>query len=155
MTFSFSYSIKPVNLLVLSLLGIYRSVMGVVNIVFTASMLLLAIRFWQEAILPVRILLCTGVLFFPVFQPVLIYIRSRNIVAAMPDGMRMDFDNTGITISTKDQISPVAYSDLKSPLRIAGMLVLYRKTGQGFILNKQVLGNKETELFTFLKKRLG
>lgn len=155
MGFSFPYSIKPANLCILSLVNIYRSIMGVVNIVFTASMLLLAIRYWPDVSMLIRCLLMVGIIFFPVFQPLLIYFRSRNIVAAMPGGMSIAFDNQGLTIRTKDQVSPVPYSDLKSVIRISGMLILYTTRGQGYILNRQILGNKEKELYSFLKKQVG
>ncbi len=154
MKFSFRYRIEPANLLVLSMINIYRSMMGMVNIVFTASMILLAVRFWAETGTAVRILISAGILLFPVFQPLMIFLRSRRIVGAMPREMAMDFDSRAMTISSGDQSSPVDYSDLKSVIKISGMLIIYTKAKQGFILNKQVLADKGAPLYDYLKKKV-
>lgn len=154
MVFSFDYKVKPKNLWVLSMINTYRSMVGVVNIVFTASMVLLAVRFWSESGWPVRLLIAAGILFFPAVQPLIIYLRSKKIVSTMPEGMKILFDSKGMTVSAGEQKSQVGYSELKSVIRVSGMLILYLNSRQGFILDKENLAGKGGELFSFLKKKL-
>ena len=155
MKFSFHYRVRPANLWVLSMTNIYRSMVGVVNIIFTVSMGLLTFRFWLEVGWALRPLMIAGILFFPVFQPLMVLFRSRKIVRRMPGDMLIDFDNKGMTISTEKENSHVNYMDLKSVIRISGMLVIYTQAKHGFILDKKILGDKGGELYDFLTKQTG
>lgn len=154
MDFSFHYKVRPVNLWVLSMINIYRSMIGVVNIVFTASMVLLIIRFWLESSWIFRILMIAGILVFPVIQPLMIFLRSRKIIRGLPLNMRMDFDSKGIRISAEKMDSLVPYEDLKSVIQISGMLILYTQSKQGFILDKEILQDKGAKLYQYLTKKL-
>jgi len=152
--FSFQYRVKPADLWILSMINIYRSMMGVVNIVFTASMVLLAVRFWTEASPTLRILMGAGIGLFPLFQPLMIFVRSGRIVRSMPEDMRMDFDPMGMTVTAGDKSSRVDYWDLKSVMRISGLLIIYTRARQGFILNREALEDKGKELYDFLSTQL-
>ena len=152
--FSFRYRVRPANLWVLSMINIYRSIVGVVNFVFTVSMIMLAYRFWPETGLVIRLGMTAGILLFPVFQPLMILFRSRKIVRRMPGDMRMDFDDKGMTIVSEERNSHVNYKDLKSVVRVSGMLILYTQNKQGFILDRRVLENRGTELYDFLVKKV-
>ncbi|MBN2627741.1 MAG: hypothetical protein JXA95_13820 [Spirochaetales bacterium] len=154
MDFTFDYRVRPSNLWILSMANIYRSYQGVVNGVFTLSMVLLTLRFWAEANTTVRVLLTAGMLLFPLIQPALIFLRSRRITESMPDEMRMDFGGKGMTVTAEDKKSHVDYWDLKSVIRISGMLIIQTRSGQSFVLNSQVLDGRGVELFRYLKKQV-
>lgn len=154
MKYSFHYNVRPANLWILSMINTYRSMVGVVNIVFTLSMIMLTFRFWMEANMAVRLLMIAGIMVFPCFQPLVIFLRSSKIVGKMPVNMHLDFDNKGMKITAENLNAQVNYTDLKSVIEISGMLVLYTQARQGYILNREVLGNKEKELFDFLTKKV-
>lgn len=155
MEFAFRYRVRPENLVVLALVNVYRSMAGVVNIVFTASMILTAYRFWAEISLPLRALVAAGILLFPLFQPLVIYLRSRRIVSRMPEGMEMRIDGKGIAVTAGENRSRIAFAEIKSVARFRGMLILYARTGQGFILNRETLAGKDRELYEFLARHTG
>lgn len=155
MEFSFRYRVRPGNLVILALVNVYRSMAGVVNIVFTVSMALLAYRFWPSANLGLRILMPLGIALFPALQPLVIWLRSKRIVSAMPEDMEMRIDAGGITVTAGEKSSRVSLTELKSVTRIRGMLILYTRTKQGFILNRETLAGRERELYAFLAKRAG
>lgn len=134
------------------MVNVYRSMAGVVNIVFTAAMILVAYRFWLEVNAPLRILIAAGILLFPIFQPLVIFLRSKRIVSKMPDNMEMRIDADGIRVMAGEKSSLVKFADLKSVTRIRNMLILYTRTKQGFILNKETLNGKDKELYAFLGK---
>ena len=154
MGFSFHYRVRPENIWLLSMINIYRSMVGLVNVIFTISMVLLAVRFWPEAKLYIRILIAAGILVFPLFQPLLIYFRSKRIVSQMPDDLEMNIDNKGISVTSKTESSNIKFSDLKSVMRIRGILILYTHKRQGYILNKQSLNGNEQKLYDFLSKKV-
>jgi len=155
MVFVLPYRVKPVNLLLLAMVNVYRSMAGAVNFVFTASMILLAVRFWAEANVYLRILNVAGILLFPLIQPLIIYARGRKIVDRMPEGMEMRIDDRGIEIKAGESKSLVTYPELRSVTRIRGMLILYTRSRQGFILNRESLGDKGREVYAYLSKKAG
>lgn len=155
MEFVFPYRVRPENLTILALVNVYRSMAGVVNIVFTVSMILVAYRFWAEISLPLRALVAAGILLFPLFQPLVIYGRSKRIVSRMPADMEMRIDGKGIAVTAGSQNSRIGFSELNSVTRIRGMLILYTRSKQGFILNRETLGDKEKELYGFLARQAG
>ncbi len=155
MEFTFRYRVRPANLLLLAMVNVYRSMAGVVNIVFTLSMILLEYRFWAEINAFLRVLIALGILLFPFFQPLFIYLRGRKIVSRMPDDLEMRINAKGIEIVSAKGSSQVKMSDLKSVTRIRGLIVLYARNKQGFILNGETLSGKGPELYAFLSKRAG
>lgn len=154
MEFSFNYKIKPANLWILSMMNIYRSFTGVVNVIFTASMILVSVRFWNETTLVFKILIALGISLFPIIQPLIILLRSRKIVAGMPKNMRMDFSKKEMIVTSGDKNSHVDYWELKSVLRLLEMIIIYTRNKQGFILNKEVLQDKGKNLYEYLSKQI-
>lgn len=155
MEFVFKYRVRPENLLLLAMANVYRSMAGVVNIVFTLSMILVAFRFWTSVNLYLKILIALGIALFPIFQPIVMYLRSKRIVSRMPDNMEMRIDGKGVTVASSGKSSLLKYSDLTSVTRIQGMLILNTRSKQGFILDRQTLGGKDQELYAFLSKHVG
>ncbi len=154
MKYSFLYKVSPYNLLILSMVNIYRTMLGVVNLVFTVSMVLLAVRFWSAANPFLRGLILFGILLFPLLQPLLIYLRGRRIVGRMPEDMVISFDSDGITISSEARKSEISYGSLKFLNRFAGMIIIYTKNGQGYILGREILGDNGTQLYQYLSEQL-
>jgi len=152
--FKFHYSVKPENLWVVTMVNYYRSFLGVCNVIFTISMMLLAVRFWSDGSMGIRILICAGILIFPVFQPLMIFFRCRKIVSSMPEEMEISFDKRGITTSTKEERSHVNFSDVKSVVRIFNLMVIYTWSKQSFILSKQVMEDKVSKLFNFIQENV-
>jgi len=152
--FKFRYSVKPENLWVLIMVNIYRSFLGVINLVFTVSMILLAVRFWSGSSLGIRVLITAGILLFPVFQPLLIYRRCRRVVNRMPGEMEILFDQLGITTTANEQQSHINFSEIRSVVRIFNMMIIYTQTKQGFILSDLVMEDQSKELYDFIKERV-
>lgn len=154
MKYSFLYKVSPCNLLILSMVNIYKSMLSIINLVFTVSMILLAVKFWPTVNPYLRVLIMFGILLFPVLQPLLIYLRSRRIVRKMPEDMVIGFDSDGITISSEMRKSEISYGSLKFINRVAGMIIIYTKDGQGYILGKDILGDNGKRLYEYLLQQL-
>ena len=152
--YRFRYRVTPSDLMILSLVGIYRSLLGIINIIFFVSMILVAFRFWEEAAWIYRALMLLGIVLFPVLQPAAIYLRSRRIVSRMPEGLEMHIGPEGITISGPDDSNSLAYSELTEVKLVAGMIVIQTKGTQGYALSRQVLGDKAHEVYDLLRRRI-
>jgi len=154
MEFKFRYRVKPVSLWILTLVNVYRSMMAVINIIFTVSMALLIYRFWSDAGVTGRILMLAGLILFPVLQPLLIYLRSRKIVNQMPKDLDITFDQTGFEIANGSQSSHVAYTEVRSVICLFKMLIIYTRSRQGFILDNEMLSGKNKNLSAFLSEKI-
>ncbi len=154
MEFRFKYQVRPESLWLLSMHNMYKSMVGLVNIIFTVSMVLLAFRFWPELRLSLKLAVAAGILLFPLFQPLFLFLRSRKIVSRLPGDLEMIINAEGLVITSGESRSVIAYADLKSILRLRGMLVLSAKSGQTYILGKVILEDKEQSLFDFLSKNM-
>ena len=139
--------------MILSLVNIYRSLLGVINIIFSVSMILVTFRFWEEAAWIYRGLMLLGIALFPILQPAAIYLRSRRIVSRIPDGLEMHIGPHGISISSDSDSTMLAYSDLTAVELIAGMVIIQTKEKQGYALSRQVLGGKTHEVYDLLSRR--
>ena len=155
MDFKFSYKVEPENLWFISMYNIYKSMAGTVNIIFTISMVLLAFRFWPEQNLLTNFCITVGILLFPIFQPLFIFLRSRKLVSTMPGELEMTINSDGLSIASEKSQTLVKLTELKSILKIRGMLILQTNTGQSYILNKKALNGDAERLFGFLSKAMG
>jgi len=148
--FRFNYSVKPENLWVLTMMNIYRSFLGMCNLVFTVSMILLAVRFWSVSSAGIRVLISAGILLFPLMQPVMIYLRCRRIVGRMPGEMEILFDETGITTSANGKSSHVGFSDLRSVVRFFNLMIIHTQSKHGYILSDQIMKDQSRSLYDFI-----
>jgi hypothetical protein len=154
MEFRFNYKVRSEDLWLLSMHNIYRSMAAVVNIIFTVSMVLLAVRFWSDINLVLKLVLMAGILLIPVFQPLFILLRSRKIADSMPGDLEMVINREGILIASDENRSEFGFSDLKTVTRLRGMLILYMKSGHTYILGRPLLDGKEQTLFDFLSETM-
>ena len=76
MEYKFNCDVKASDLWKMSMVRTYRSFLGVINIVFTVSMIAMTVKLWpgSEDFFRVMEILCC--LIFPVFQPLAIWGRS-------------------------------------------------------------------------------
>jgi hypothetical protein len=117
-------------------------------------MILLAVRFWSDSSVGIRALISVGILLFPVFQPLMIYLRCRRIVGRMPGEMEISFDESGITTSANGKNSHVDFSEVKSLITIFNLMIIYTRSKQSFILSDRVMENKRESLYNFIKENV-
>lgn len=78
----------------------YRSMAGMCNLVFTVAMIVLAAKFWSQSGEILQVLMLIGCLLFPVIQPAAIYAKARRQAAAVPQDVRLTFDEKGLLVTT-------------------------------------------------------
>lgn len=154
MKYTFTYRTRAVDLWFLSMNTMYRSLIGVCNIIFTAAMFLLAVRFWGEVSTVVRVLFVFAVCLFTVIQPVAIYLRAQKQVAVLPDQMEIGFDAQGIHVKTAKETSTLKWKDVKGAAKKAHMVVVFSSKNQGFLLPNKVLGNQRDAFYTYVNSMI-
>ena len=83
----------------------YRSMAGMCNLVFTVAMILLTAKFWSQSGEVLQVLMLIGCLLFPVIQPAAIYAKARRQAAAVPQDVRLTFDEKGLLVQPEERDS--------------------------------------------------
>ena len=154
MKYEFQYETKAVDLFKLSMYSIYSSMAGVVNIIFTAAMVILIIRFFSGAALPIKIVLIAALSIFIVIQPLVVYYRAKRQLKGFPKDMAIGFDDKGLHVKSSNQVSDIKWRDIKGLVKKPGMLVLLAAGRQGFILTDKTLGNEKAALLLYIESKL-
>jgi hypothetical protein len=152
--YRFPYGISPGEMTVLGMANIYRSMPGVVNMVFTVSLILVTYRFWDTVGWAIRVPMILGAALFPLLQPGIMYLRSRNIVSKMPRDMEMRIRKDGISIDTEGNSTLIEYGDIATFRRIAGLLVLQTSGKTELRAQPPASGERSEEVFELIRSRI-
>lgn len=154
MRYRFDYQITALDLWQLSMYGIYGSMIGVCNIIFTIAILLLAVKFWSDVNNFIKILLIAGICLFPVIQPASIYVRAKRQVAGIPRGFEISFDDKGIHLKAEKQNSELKWKMIRGISKKPNMIVIYTTNNFGYILTNKVLGEQKEDFYRYLVSKI-
>jgi len=135
--------------------GIYGSMVGIVNIIFTVAMCLLGIRFWIILNILVKILLIIAICLFTIIQPIVIYMRAKKQASKESHKINIGFDDSGIYIESKNQSSHLKWDMIKAIVKKPGMIIIFSSTNHGFILTDRVLEEKRNSFYDYLILKKG
>ena len=150
MKYTFSYRTTAIDLWQLSMYGIYGSMVGVCNIIFTVAMVLLSVRFWGDVDSFIKMLFIGAISLFVVIQPMVVYIRAKRQVGIAPQDIEIGFDDSGIHIKTDKQGSDIEWNAIKGASKKPTMIVIFTKTKHGFVLTNKVLGKHKEALYEYI-----
>ncbi len=133
----------------------YHTMMAVVNIVFTAAMIALAVaRFGQTNILG-KILIVIGICIFPVLQPIAVYLRSRQDAAKVN---RVDtcvsFDEDGMEIRVQGHVQKIRWKDFQAMMKRGSMLIAIPDGVHAYLLTNRIVGEQKEALYQFVTAHL-
>lgn len=132
------------------MMKIYKSFAGIVNLVFTAAVFLLAISLWGDSGLMI-ILLLPACLWFPVIHPYLIYQNAKKQINAIPEGMSLSFDKEGLHVKTPTDSQSIAWNQIQG-ISHQGKLIIIQSGGRyGYMIPTRIIGSKLGEFNQFLK----
>ncbi len=138
----------------MSLSHTYHSLIGVVNIVFTCAMLALSYAFWNRVPDWVQLVFILAVLWFPVIQPLFIYFKCKSQVAAIPAGLMLDMDHSGVLVTLGDKQEKIVWGRVKGLILERNMVILRVDDKNGYFLTNRVLGGQRDELIEFVKSHI-
>lgn len=154
MKYQFTLHTTASELWQLFMYGIYGSMLGMINVVFTAAMILLAVRFFSSAHFVLKGLLVIAISLFTVIQPLLAYLRARKQAKSLPQEVRLGFDDEGMHISMGDQKSDVAWDAVRGITRKPTLLVIFSSARHGFVLSNKVLGEHKEAFYQYITTKI-
>jgi len=154
MKYHFIYRTTASDIWQLSMYGTYGSIIGVTNLVFTAAMVLLAVRFFTSVHIVLKCLIIAGISLFTVIQPLLVYLRAKKQADKIPGEINLEFDDQGMHISLGDQKQDIDWNDVKGVIKKPTLLVILSSAQHGFVLNNKVLGDKKEEFYNYICSKI-
>ncbi len=154
MHYQYQCKIKPIDFWKLSMRRTYRSLVGVCNIVFGVAMILLTVRFWNQANDVVQALLFLACLLVPVVQPTGVYLKAKAQVAVIPQGTELSFHEDGILVTLGDEREFIRWNKVKGERKEGSMIIVYTDANHGYMLTKRVLGKERNEFYQYVKRHL-
>ena len=154
MEYRFKSDVKPGDLWKIAMTRIYRSPVGLVNVIFTVSMILLTIRFWPTASDLFRVLMFLGCILFPVIQPLAIYGFSAKQLENLPKDMEMLFNDDGLTVFVGEKSELLNWKRIKNAIKRSHMIVVMSDDSYGYMLTNRVLGDQKEEFYEYICKKI-
>lgn len=154
MQFHFVNRIKPIDFWKMSMSHTYRSMTGVVNIVFTAAMIALFVNFGDRVHDLVEVLIFVACIWFPVIHPLIVYMGARGQVAQIPANLEMQFDQWGMHVIIDGNKQHIAWKDIKSAVKQYNMIFIRSDAKHGYVLNRKMMGDQKDAFWTFLQSKV-
>lgn len=154
MHYNYQCNIRAVDFWRLSMYHTYHSLIGVCNIVFGVSMLLLTLRFWNQVGDIIQTLLFLACLIIPVIQPVGVYLKARAQAAVVPQGTELAFEEDGIHVTLGAQYELIRWKRVRSIVKEAGMLIVFTDASHGYMLTDRVLGSEKEKFYQDVKAHI-
>ena len=150
--FCFKSEVKPFDCWRSAMRRIYRSMTGVINIVFTAAMLGLAAAFFESAKPLEKSLILLGCIWFPLIQPTIIYLQQRKSIRSMPKDMELSFSDSGMQVHLAEKEESIPWNKMHRISIEPGMVILFTDERHGYILTNRNMGQEREAFLSFLKQ---
>lgn len=154
MSYHYDYQTTPFDLWQISMKGIYRSMVGLVNLIFTIAMVLLIFRYYTEVNLLLKLFLILGLSLFTLIQPTAIYLRAKKQLNTSPKRIDIVFDDNGVHVNAAGESSDIKWKRIQKIVKQPGTLIIYSSQKHGFVLPNRVLGTDKEKLYEFVISKL-
>ena len=154
MKYHFKINTTASDLWQLSMYGIYGSIIGVTNVIFTAAMILLAVRFFSSVHIVLKCLNIIAISIFPVIQPLLVYLRAIKQAQEIPKEVILGFDEQGMHVNLDDQRSDIDWEHVRGITKKPTLLVIFSSERYGFVLNNKVLGDQKEAFYDYISAKI-
>lgn len=153
MEFRFENKITAMDYWKMSMWHMYHSMIGVCNIIVTAALIALTVRFWnsQVNLRAVFVFIC---IFFPVIQPVVMYRRAKQQVNALPKDMVMEINKGGIYVIVAQQKMHIPWNQVRGIMKEYGMIIIAVDAGRGYMLTDRALGTQKEAFLEFVETKV-
>lgn len=150
MEYRFKCDVTAKDLWMMAMKRTYKSIVGLVNVIFTIAMILLTIKFWQNVSDFIRTLLVLGCILFPVIQPLAVYGNSVKQLEEMPKDMELVFNDTGVRVFVGEKSELIRWNRIKNAIKRSSMIVIMSDDSHGYMLTNRVLGGQKEEFYEYL-----
>ncbi|MCR5403001.1 MAG: YcxB family protein [Butyrivibrio sp.] len=154
MEYKYLCDVRPKDLFLMAMTRTYKSMVGVVNIIFTVAMILLTARFWKTAPDFLLILMIIGCILFPVLQPIGIYLRSIKQLEDMPRDMELVFNDSGVRVNTGGKSELIRWKRITNAIKRKDMIVVMSDDSHGYMITNRELGSEKEEFYEYLCSKI-
>lgn len=154
MKYNYKYKTTAFDIWQLSMYGIYGSMLGIVNGIFTVAMILLAIRFFADVHITLKVLLIIAICLFSVIQPIILYLRAKKQMENMPEEVNLSFDDQGMHVKINSKKTDLKWQSIRGISKKPTMLVVFSSAQHGFVLNNKVLQSQRDDLYDYVMTRI-
>lgn len=155
MNFHYDIKVSPFDFFIMSLSKTYKSFIGIVNIVFSVSMILLTVKFYSVSSPLLQLIMIILCIIFPVFQPLSMYYRSKALVSKIAPNLSLDIDDTGILVSVNEQSEKIRWKRVKNIIDTKRMLIIKVDENNGYFLTNKVLSDTRDAFKEFVLLHIG
>jgi hypothetical protein len=155
MKYQFTLNTTASDLWQLSMYALYGSIFGASGLIFTAMMILLAIRFYSSAHVVLKGLLILGSCLFPVIQPLFVYLRAIRQAKNMPKEVHLSFDEQGMHVRIGVQKEDIDWNSIKGITKKPTLLIIFTSAHHGYVLNNKVLGKQRDDFYNYIHSMKG
>lgn len=152
MNFSFVSEVRAIDCFWSTMRHTYRSLAGVINIVFTFAMFALAVAFLGKAKPLETFFILLGCMWFTVIQPIAIYLHHKKLLRNMPKDLTLNFDTKGMNVRLDGKSEDIPWNKMAKIAIEPGMIIIYSDAKHGYMLTNRNLGERRTDFIEFLKK---
>jgi hypothetical protein len=154
MKYRFTINTTASDLWQLSMYGIYGSILGAANAVFTVAMVLVAVRFFSGSHIVLKCLQIIAICLFPVIQPVVVYLRASKQAKSMPKDVQLEFDDEGMHVSVGNQKEDIDWNSVAGITKKPTLLVVFSSARHGYVLTNKTLGDQKEVFCEFILSKL-
>ena len=154
MEYRFKCDVKASDLWKMAMTRTYKSLVGLVNVIFTVAMILLTIRFWATASDLLRVLMVFGCILFPIIQPLAIFGNSVKQLENLPRDMELLFNEGGVRVFVGDESELLRWNRIKNAIRRNNMIVVMSDDSHGYMLTNRALGDQKEEFYQYICEKI-
>ena len=154
MEYRFKCDVKASDLWKMAMKRTYKSIIGLVNVIFTIAMILLTINYWTIAPDFLRMIMVLGCILFPVIQPLAIYGNCVKQLEEMPRNMELTFNDGGVRVYVGEKSELLRWNRIRNAIKRSGMIVVMSDDSHGYMLTDRVLGQQKDEFYDYLCKKI-
>lgn len=154
MKYEYNVEVLTFDYWLLSMYNTYHSIVGVVNLVFFASMIGLCFRFFNNVGYGLQTVMFVGLLLIPVIHPFGVYFKAKSQMMLSPKGTKLQFSDTGMRVVLGDKTEMIRYNKLAAVTKRCGMVIIYSDASHGYILTKRVLKKDEEAFLEYLNNKI-
>lgn len=154
MEYKFAYKNTAADFWQMSLYHIYGSLVGVVNLVFTFAMIVLSITMWGNAHLVFKVLLVIACFYFPVIQPLLLYLKGVRQAEETAKNTILCFNEEGVDVEVDLEHSHLHWSEIAGLMEKRTMVIVFSSKNRGYVIPNSVMGDRRQAFCNFVNERL-
>lgn len=133
-----------------------KGVMGIFNVLFSiAAVFVLAYR-WAELTTAYRAMLVVCALMFTVWQPLILYKKSRKQAQqpVVKEPMDFEFDENGFKVTQVGKTLEFTWEQVGRVESISPMIIFYMDRIHAYLIPKTILGEQEEDFRKILREKI-